>query len=275
MQPRNVAKWRTSKLRKLKRLVSEGERAGLRDHFEAHRSSTSRATAAHQEPARVALTMASLSWPDLDLFVLSMAGCSLLGQMPCSGIFRPANVDSSVSLHELLRTAGDFVSSVQTLPAPPSEQSKIIWEKTRAEAAAGLMTQPCTREEMDRVFGAGRWRPIVRFALCQASGKWRVIDNGNSGNQNEATAAAERIHTCSSLASAAMLKELRSLASAPLVGPLAVVQSTEDMKSAFRQVPVQDHRLRFFCCGTLVSSVLSVALQSVTRPSLRSQRRSP
>ena len=168
---RNVAKWRTSQLRKLKRLVSEGERAGLRDYFEAHRSSTSRAIAAHQEPARVALTMASLSWPDLGLPVLSMAGSSLLGQMPCSGIFRPANVESSVSLHELLRTAGDFVSSVQTLPAPPPEQSKIIWENTRAEVAAGLMTQPCTREEMDRVFGAGRWRPIVRFALCQASGK--------------------------------------------------------------------------------------------------------
>ena len=40
-------------------------------------------------------------------------------------------------------------------------------------------------------------------------------------------------------------KELRSLASAPLVGPLAVVHSTKDMKSAFRQVPVQDQRLRF------------------------------
>ena len=245
MPLRNVAKWRTSQLRKLKRLVSEGEHAGLRDHFEAHRSSTSRAIAAHQEPARVALTMASLSWPDLDLPMLSMAGSSLLGQMPCSGIFRPSNVESSVSLHELLRTAGDFGSSVRTFPAPPPEQSKIIWEKIRAEVAAGLMTQPCTREEMDRVFGAGRWRIIVRFALCQASGKWRVIDNGNCSNQNEATAAAERIHTCSSIASAAMLKELRSLASAPLVGPPAVVQSTEDMTSAFRQVPVQDQRLRF------------------------------
>ena len=96
----------------------------------------------------MALTMACLSWPDLDLPMLSMAGSSLLGQMPCSGIFRPANVESSVSLDELLRTAGDFVSSVQTLPALPPEQSKIIWEKTRAEVAAGLMTQPCTREEM-------------------------------------------------------------------------------------------------------------------------------
>ena len=81
--------------------------------------------------------------------MLSTAGSSLLAKMPCSGIFRPANVESRVSLHELLHTAGDFVSSVQTLPAPLPEQSKILWEKTRAAVAAGLMTQPCTREEMD------------------------------------------------------------------------------------------------------------------------------
>ena len=96
---RSVRKWRTAKLRLLKRLVPRGEALGLAQYSESLRSSSPARIASHTHPARMALAMASLGWPDDDLPILMASGSSLLGEMPYSGIFRP--VVSSPTLHWL------------------------------------------------------------------------------------------------------------------------------------------------------------------------------
>ena len=51
-------------------------------------------------------------------------------------------------------------------------------------------------------------------------------------------------NACSSLASIAIARHLRSFLDAPLTKHLELLQSTKDIRKAFRQVPVHDTRLR-------------------------------
>ena len=68
---------------------------------------------------------------------------------------------------------------------------------------------------------------------------------GGEGGQNAATSAQERIHTCGSAASAAIVREFRYLLGEPMVGELAFRQGTEILAKAFRQVPLHYETLRY------------------------------
>ena len=71
----------------------------------------------------------------------------------------------------------------------------------------------------------------------EVHGSFRVIDDGKSGGHNGSTEAYERIHTCGSAASVALVLEFTRLIDAPLEGNYTVLQGTQDMKKAFRQIP--------------------------------------
>ena len=242
---RSVRKWWTAKLRLLKRLVARGEALGLAQYFESLRSSSSARIASHTHPARMALAMAGLGWPDDDLPMLMASGSSLLGEMPYSGIFRPGCVIADTTLAELLDGAASYIDSIEARAPPCADQQKVIWEKTSQEVLPKFMDPPVSRAPMDARWGRNLWRPVVRFAVEERSGKFRVIDNGRSGGHNSCTSASERIHTCSNLASLAIARRLAALCATPLHGDLEILQGSEDMKKAFRQVPLQDTRLRF------------------------------
>ena len=113
------------------------------------------------------------------------------------------------------------------------------------ELELGYMTGLFPAEVVDKLWVKGSG-PIVRFATEQRDGSFRVIDNARSGLQNDATGTQERIHTCSSSASVAMIRKFKSLVEGPLCRGCAVVQRIQDMKKAFRQVPIHDDSLRFF-----------------------------
>ena len=87
-------------------------------------------------------------------------------------------------------------------------------------------------------------RPVVRFATQERSGKYRVMDN-ESSSQNDATGVEERIHTCSSAASAAIVRRFHCLLGTALKGDMALRSSNEHMKSAFRQLLVHPEGFRF------------------------------
>ena len=97
------------------------------------------------------------------------------------------------------------------------------------------MTGPWSRPQLDEIFGAGRWRCLIRFAIQQGS-KWRVIDNGRSAGLNWTLEADERIHTSSCEMSALMGRAIRRHYGKPLAGDYSLVASTHDMKRAFRQL---------------------------------------
>ena len=202
------------------------EECGLGTLFEELRSQASLKVAGQQFPARLALARHSFNWPDFDAPMLSAAGSALLGEMPRSDIYRAAEVQAKCSLEDLLDSAPEYISEVLTLPAPASAQADAIWAKTEIEIQAGLMSEPMTKVEVDGIWSEGKWRPAVRFAIEQRDHTWRVIHNGKTGKQNAATSAVERIHTTSS----------QACDRAPV---------SDDMRKAFRQLPIQDNRLRF------------------------------
>ena len=189
--------------------------------------------------------LGKMAWPDHEFPHLAAAGSSLVGNMPVSHIFRPAVVTASTSLAELLATAPVYIDHIVKQKPPPAHQIDAVWSKTCEEFESGHMSGPFTRSQVDAIWGRDQWRPAPRFALRQRSGKLRVIDNGRSGGYNDATAADERIHTCSNLASVAILRRFRDLVNAPLQGDHSVRQSTQDMAKAFRQVPLSESALRF------------------------------
>jgi hypothetical protein len=70
--------------------------------------------------------------------------------------------------------------------------------------------------------------------------KWRCIDDAKASMQNAAHEATERIHTTSTLMAISVVRRLRQLIGAPLVGPFGVLNGTEDMEDAYHKVPRAD-----------------------------------
>ena len=59
-----------------------------------------------------------------------------------------------------------------------------VVDKIIAEHKKGFCSSLYTRTAMDRMFGRGRWRPLVRFQIIQADNKKRMIDNGRKTQHN-------------------------------------------------------------------------------------------
>ena len=220
---RSVRKWRTAKLGLLKRLVARGVALWPR--------SVLRRVSPHTRIPPVWL----LPWR-------VWGGPTL----PCSWRrVRPCLVKSNTTLAELLDGAASYVDSTEARAPPCADQQKVIWEKTSHEVLAKFMDPSVSTTAVDVRWGRNLWRPVVRFAVEERSGKFRVIDSGLSGSHNSCTSASERIHTCSNLASLAIARRVAALCATPLHGDLEILQGSGDMKKAFRQVPLQNARLRF------------------------------
>ena len=241
---KKLARWRRTALRDFKRQVGH-----LAEEFEprfADRYGTSASFLKRMaHPERIAAAASSLAWPDHDLALRACGGARLVGEVEKAFICRPTHIIPEWSTGELLRTAEAYVQEVMLRPQPKAAEAKVIWEKTLEEVGLGYMLGPFSKEQIDQEWGVGKWRCIVRFAKKQRDGSFRVIDNGKSGGHNGSTEAYERIHTCGSAASVALVREFTRLINAPLEGNYTVLQGTQDMKKAFRQIPIHDESLRF------------------------------
>ena len=97
----------------------------------------------------------------------AFAGSALLGEMPRSDTYRMADVQAELSLKDLLSTASGYVSEILQSPSRPPHPATVVWAKTEKEIAAGLMSEPMTRETVNAIWGPGLWRPAIRFATVQ------------------------------------------------------------------------------------------------------------
>jgi len=116
-----------------------------------------------------------------------------------------------------------------------------LWAKTIEEVSKGVCQGPFTYDQLDRRFGAGRWRAMARFAVEQlrADGtvECRPCDDAAASQHNLCTSLGETI-TCESAdfpARAALV--FASILG--LSGDWAMLGGTDDIELAYRQCPVR------------------------------------
>eukprot|EP00973_Karenia_brevis_P003038 416019-Karenia_brevis.AAC.1 len=84
---------------------------------------------------------------------------------------------------------------------------------------------------------------MQRFALWQdGHNAWRVIDNGLTSGHNSTADTYEQIHTACTDMWLAILETFTRLTRDE---PVDLVVGTQDMKSAYRQLPVSQDQQRF------------------------------
>ena len=123
----------------------------------------------------------------------------------------------------------------------PPEQNEAIWTKTLKEVSEGSMEGPFSAEEIKQQHG--KWHNVVpSFGLKQGhdeSGKpkYRRIDDHSACLNNSAGTRMQRIEMASIDYLVVMVKALAAVSLEPLV------VGTEDMRAAYRQIPVPDSQL--------------------------------
>lgn len=196
---------------------------------------------------------------DTSVPTLCLTGMPIVGEALESNFFDKYVVPASVSISELLLTAEKRRTETMRRIARMAELSgldtaRAIYEKTRKEVVQGTMTGPLEASEVTKRFGR-HWNLVPSFGLHQGedeSGnpKYRRIDDHTASWNNLAATRMQKIPMAMIDYVVNMIRELYRVRGKPLS------VSTEDMKGAYRQVPLSD-------------SQTSVAVTGVFNPDLR------
>ncbi|CAK0895584.1 unnamed protein product, partial [Prorocentrum cordatum] len=147
-------------------------------------------------PVHIAFMVALMGWPDKGLPSRPALGFELAGAIPPSGILRPIATKhigkgpEPEAGEEVF--GGDACRCVAAVEAMrhPSKNVGATWDLTLAEISEGIADPMRTKDEMDSLHGAGRWRPLVRHVIWQAD-KWRPIDDGKRSRTNALSSTHE------------------------------------------------------------------------------------
>ena len=139
----------------------------------------------------------SFNWPDVHVFTELKEGFEIVGDAPHSGVFshefRPRVISA-----ERLKESFKFLKPAllgKVKSHELGENASELWEKTCAEADAGLLEGPLEEEEVNRRFGES-WVPVRRFGVIQSSmgvRKLRPIDDFSENKINQAFGYADKL----------------------------------------------------------------------------------
>ena len=147
-----------------------------------------------RSPLALAVFTVLLDWPDVSQPLRYLTGFKAVGAIEPTGVFREIPRTEHVPEEEFLgQSAQEFVQEL--IHRTPSSDAATIWELTVEECAKGWCSGPCSVAQLDHRFGPGRWRPVPRFLITQASGKQRLIDDARQGSHNSATEMEETIYS--------------------------------------------------------------------------------
>ena len=178
--------------------------------------------------------------PDSDLAARLAVGLEAVGDIPESGWWPAEDKLASEDFGEMDHAA--WVRRLERLIELEARQPwrgddvKAVWEKTLEERQKGLMHGPFTREQLDSCYGAGRWRPMQRFAVWQ-KGKLRACDNARASQHNEATSTHERLAVEGADFPARVALAFYERAAALGVPMWRMLSGTDDLQDAYRHVP--------------------------------------
>ena len=116
-----------------------------------------------------------------------------------------------------------------------------VADKSRAEVAKGLSAGPFSRAQLDRAYGRGRWRPMLRFGVWQ-KGKLRPCDDARSSGTNDGTSTCEKMACERADFPARVARQIASEFSSRELKLRALKAGTDDLADAYRHVPCADPR---------------------------------
>jgi len=219
--------------------------------------------AGHKSPALIAFLTAILQWPDKDQAARYVQGFHIVGEFPSTGVFRrlpnaaqPGKVTAEPEAEEPVaeppsaeagffgEEAVKFLKGIVESGEP--RDAEAIWRLTQEDVDKGFAVGPFSQSQLDSRFGPGRWRPLIRFLVTQASGKERAIDNAKKAGHNKWSQFFETIFTISADWVAEAAAELRAEVLTAVEGPeeanveddVELEIATEDLPDAYRGCPV-------------------------------------
>eukprot|EP00971_Amphidinium_carterae_P349298 6490949-Amphidinium_carterae.1 len=189
---------------------------------------------------------------------LLLSGMPIVGMGLPSPFFADAPSPPAISLQHLLMGAPprrvQLLQKVLNFRPQDIPALRAALAKTMIEVERHCMAGPYTEGDIGDMFGA-HWNPCRRFALHQGhcadgSIKYRVIDDHTENDNNKSAERCQRIHMSGVSTLMLMVKAL-SRALAERGAPQQLHVATDDMQSAYRQIPVSDTNLS--CCVVMVA----------------------
>jgi len=191
---------------------------------------------------------------DREVPLLCNQGMTIVVDALKSPFFCDHVVDADISFQELLTLCKgrqlDMMRHVESMSrASPVAMQQAIYEKTLKEVKAGSMAGPFSIEEIKQRHG-NLFNVIPSFGLAQGSDisggtKYRRIDDHTKGLTNRAARRLQKIPIAMVNTAVCLTKSLvRANSCASMQNALGGVQgATEDMKGAYRQVPLADSQV--------------------------------
>lgn len=226
------------------RVLSNSQEVKSRQkHHETLASDNARRIGRKASTALMEVLAARYSIEDRAVPRLLLEGMPIVGDALRSEFFTSYEVPASITLEELLSSAPHRRESVIKRVRLMAEQggapmANAIWEKTLKELSSGAMSGPFSREDLLKMHGR-HYNVVPSFGLEQGvddSGmaKYRRIDDHTAGHTNLAACRKQKIEMAMIDYLVVMVKSLALQLDAE------VVVATEDMKAAYRQIPLCD-----------------------------------
>jgi hypothetical protein len=214
----------------------------LKHHFQRFRTPAAMNTCPDVHPHLLLVLTHLMQWPDTDMALLPLMGVPVVGHIPSASIFRHSDKQATIDTDDWASTADQWNRSICQLQPPKPDQMSAVWSATTAEQVDGVAGNWNTYEELNKLYGAGNWRAMIRFAIQQGD-KWRCIDNGRTSCHNDTVTSVDKIHTTSIEVAAAITAYIH--AHDQSTPKRRHFRATKDMKRAYRQIPIMENQARF------------------------------
>ena len=207
---------------------------------------------------------------DLDVPRSCLFGLKILGPAQLSPFFEEFEVPPKMTLGEYHSTkrsrSREMIKRVASMSKAGGEaMMRAIWDKTLKEISSGSMGPPKTWDEIDQEY-QGDFQVVPSFGLQQGLGddgkpKYRRIDDHTAAGNNLIAHRRQKVPMVMVDHVGLLLKALSRKTNSP------VRLATEDMKGAYRQVPLDPSDVRY--CITAIMNPES------NEPTLHEMRAQP
>lgn len=248
--PSEIVARRVKRIEDLKAIVAECEPAQIRENGRA--AWTSKKLGLKAKTAAMRRLQDSLDIEDKHVPEACLEGLRILGPASQSEFFEPFECTPTMSEKEfysgLRERSEEMVKRVEKMAKlGGKELSVAIWEKTQKEVEKGTMGRPLSLSELRQEYGDD-FQVVPSFGLAQGLDekghkKFRRIDDHTASGANRVALRKQKVPMTMIDYVAVLVRELAAR------GVEDINLASDDMKSAYRQIPLSPRDVRYAITG--------------------------